>query len=514
MTQTERIPGNGSRTVGNRGLAAVFGAAALAGAVLVAGGCEADSYLDPSVVGRWEHTPTIVPILERIGSIEREDEDYVDVTDVAPEDLIPLPTEFILGPGDTLEILIRDYFRTGVEERFPRVIDKRGFVDIPRLPPVRLAGLTPTQARDVIRQAIVDAQILTEEAVVTVIPASIRQNTFSIFGAVVQPGSYFIPNADYRLLEALTAAGGFSETVPEIYIIRQVSLTDTTGGLPPPPTPSPQPGSRRGEQRPEELIDLIDELSQPQGQQSPSPGMVGSSASNRPARRQPANPPVDLPDTTSQGPATQAAPTTPPASRPGFNWVFLNGQWVRVQTPTQPVGVETGVSEVTAEDLGTQRVIRVPTAQLISGARKYNIVIRPGDIIRVPMVGTGYVYVGGFISRPGSYNMPPSGKITLLRLIDSAGGLSTLAIPERVDLTRMVGPASQAMIRLNLRAIAEGTQPDVYLKPDDRITIGTNFWAYPLAVIRGGFRTSYGFGFLLDRNFGNDVFGAPPGERF
>ena len=36
------------------------------------------------------------------------------------------------------------------------------------------------------------------------------------------------------------------------------------------------------------------------------------------------------------------------------------------------------------------------------------------------------------------------------------------------------------------------------------------FWATPLAVIRGGLRATYGFGFLLDRNFGNDVFGAPP----
>jgi polysaccharide export outer membrane protein len=29
-------------------------------------------------------------------------------------------------------------------------------------------------------------------------------------------------------------------------------------------------------------------------------------------------------------------------------------------------------------------------------------------------------------------------------------------------------------------------------------------------VFRNGFRVTYGFGFLLDRNFGNDVFGAPP----
>ncbi len=42
------------------------------------------------------------------------------------------------------------------------------------------------------------------------------------------------------------------------------------------------------------------------------------------------------------------------------------------------------------------------------------------------------------------------------------------------------------------------------------MNVGTNFWAYPLAVIRNGFRASYGFGFLIDRNFGNDIFGAPP----
>ncbi len=37
--------------------------------------------------------------------------------------------------------------------------------------------------------------------------------------------------------------------------------------------------------------------------------------------------------------------------------------------------------------------------------------------------------------------------------------------------------------------------------------------ADPAAVVRNGFRASYGFGFLLDRNFGNDVFGAPPTNR-
>ncbi|MFM7480985.1 MAG: hypothetical protein ACKO4V_07665 [Planctomycetota bacterium] len=53
-------------------------------------------------------------------------------------------------------------------------------------------------------------------------------------------------------------------------------------------------------------------------------------------------------------------------------------------------------------------------------------------------------------------------------------------------------------------------EPDIILKKDDHVIIGTNFWATPLAVFRNGLRITYGFGFLLDRNFGNDVFGAPP----
>ena len=77
----------------------------------------------------------------------------------------------------------------------------------------------------------------------------------------------------------------------------------------------------------------------------------------------------------------------------------------------------------------------------------------------------------------------------------------------------MVGDHREATIRMNLGAIRHRTEPDIVLKPDDHINIGTNFWATPLAVIRNGFRMTYGFGFLLDRNFGSDVFGPVPRDN-
>lgn len=191
--------------------------------------------------------------------------------------------------------------------------------------------------------------------------------------------------------------------------------------------------------------------------------------------------------------------------------MFIDGKWV--QLATTPSGRQEPKKGLPAEQrrVVAQRIIRVPFQQLMAGDTALNIVVRPGDIIRVPAMPRGEVYIAGQVNRPGVYNLSETGRLTLLRAVSSAsGGLSNLAIPERVDLIRVVGDGQQAMVRLDMRAIAEGTQPDVYLKADDMVNVGTNFWAFPLAVIRNGFRANYGFGLVIDRNFGSDIFGVPP----
>ena len=54
---------------------------------------------------------------------------------------------------------------------------------------------------------------------------------------------------------------------------------------------------------------------------------------------------------------------------------------------------------------------------------------------------------------------------------------------------------------MDLERIFAGEQPDIFLKPDDQILVGTNALAPFLAAVRGAFRISYGFGFQYDRNF-------------
>lgn len=618
-----------SRT--NMGTLRLLALAGMAVPSLAMFGCEVDSFFDQSVMGRWENTPTTVPILERLVAIEGSaSQASVETSPVRPEDLIPEVEAYRLGPGDTVELGVQDLYRTDSVEVLQREVDARGFIDLPLLGSVAIVGLTIDEARLAVVKGLEDRNILRNPNVTAQVLAR-RGLTFNILGSVGQPGVYQIPRPDYRLLEALTAAGQFSQGARSVFVIRQIPLSDKVtrgnnpGALNSAPTfiPPNQPGDLTPPSSPagtppksgENVIDLIDELAKPvapkpQADEREKPRLAIFASRSQPEKQPP---PIDLPSDRppapkpvmppAPSPQPQAAPASPakpvapaatdaparsveaapaqpsesPAASSGTSpqglpqsfWIFQDGKWVQVSrarpvapraaegtpvpmpegpgmrpvaplpagasgqvppppslpgqpaapVPTQPSGSgapidlplpgDGGPKGVPgADQLVTQRVIEVPVGPLLAGSAQYNIVIRPGDVIRVPANDEGLVYVSGEVQRPGPYNLPTNGRLTILRAINAAGGLNPNAVPERVDLTRMVGPDRQATVRLDMRAIAEGTQPDIFLKSDDMINVGTNFWAFPLAVIRQGFRFSYGFGFVLDRNFQGDVFGT------
>lgn len=519
-------------------LARTLALAGAAGLALALGGCGLDSFLDPSTVqGRWEPTPTEVPVLDRIAAIEDQDGEFVEYSDVQPEDLLPASRSYRVGPGDQLMLDIFDLVVRGQSQVFQRLVDTRGFIDLPQLGQIYVAGKTI----EGVRQAIADAmKFLIPDPVIDVQVVSQRSQLFHLLGAIERPGPYFIPTPDYRLLEALGSGGRFSESIDDVYIIRQIPLSEA---LQVPGQEPQQPVVDPNAQPARPPIDLIDDLTRPgQGSFGSFP-RAEAQRTSQPATRDPI---IDLPDSPGTPPARTTAATTstppPPGPRPVVDlpdtaaptgarapsedraaptgettWVFLNGKWVQVlggrgvgaagAGATAPPGMK-------ADEILTQRVIRVPLKRLLAGDMQYNIVVRPGDTIRLPQAAEGQIYMAGQIVRPGTYNLPFNGKLTLYRAIVAAGGFGQIADASRVDLTRRVGPNREATIMLDARAIANKTQPDIVLKPDDIINVGTNFWMTPLAVIRNGFRASYGFGFILDRNFGNDVFGAPPTNRF
>lgn len=473
------------------------------------GGCETDSFMNPSDVGRMELTPTIVPVLDRIAVVEGGDAANPNVfSAVTPDDLMIEPESYRMGPGDGLLVKIQDFFEMGKEESFERVLDDRGFVELPKLGPVFVAGQTGDEAAQTIGRALKNRRILTDP-IVDVNAVQRRRNTYSVLGGVLNPGTYNIPRPDFRLLEALSNSGRFSENVQWVYVIRTVALGPTPTGSKgtPPPGGTPTPGGTGAQPNPapapkkDSVIDLIDSLGKPEDKKpapatppSNPPGNPGEMP--QPAGTQPAPeraPAIDI-DVGSRQPGAAAQPA------PVTEWQFVNGQWVK-GTAAKPVSGDPSMGVL------TQRVIQIPMKALMDGAAQYNVVVRPGDAIRVQSLNEGIVYVHGRVNRPGVYNLPSTGRMTITRAIAAASDLTEAGIPERMDITRYIGPDRQATVRVNYRAIVEGTQPDFVLRDGDVINVGTNFWAYPLAVFRNGLRLGWGFDFTLDRNFGYDVFG-------
>lgn len=435
------------------------------------------SWMDPSVVGRWERTPVVLPILDQLDVVDEPTTEPPGLSQVQPEDLIPSVEEYVIGAGDLVTVTVFELLVQGVESVQTRRVDELGMIRLPVIGPVKAEGKTPSELEAEIARILAEKNVL-QDATVSVIVQEQRQNTFSVIGestyASTAIGTYAILGKEFRLLDAMALARGVPGQIKKLYVIRQEKLTRPRREAGPAPVgEAGGPAPLAVPQTPAELLEGLLKGQEPK----------------------PAEPEKGVPEE-----KPESGIFGPPPEAPGGRWVKVGEQWVYSEAPVPPAPAE-GVR------LPRQRVIEIPYDRLLDGDTSYNIIIRPGDVIRVPPAVIGNVYVGGAVNRPGTYNLPGDRDLTLKQLIIAAGNLSPIAIPERVDLIRRIGYNREVTVRVNLRAIFAGTQPDIFLKPNDTVNVGTSFVATPLAIIRNGFRMTYGFGFVLDRNFDTDVFG-------
>jgi hypothetical protein len=208
-----------------------------------------------------------------------------------------------------------------------------------------------------------------------------------------------------------------------------------------------------------------------------------------------------------------------------IEWVFQDGKWVPMQVgaPTvakpmiriEPREEAAGVVEEPPTGgmewvSGTKtRLLKIPADKLVSGDQRYNIVIKPGDSIYVPVDVIGEFCIMGNVNRQGY--IPITGRpMTLKMAVAAAGGLGPLAIPKRCEVVRRIGRKKEEIVMVDLDKIASGEKPDFFIKPNDLINVGTDATARWRAVLRNSFRATWGFGFLYDRNFADrDFYNSP-----
>lgn len=141
--------------------------------------------------------------------------DSVDRVDVIGEgDLLSItifePSGALFGPG-----MSSGGVRSGTQALPNLAVDRGGTVGIPFAGPVRVAGLTPTEAGAAIRRALT-GRVANPQVTVTV--AENLSNTVTVLGEVRQPGRAPLSvNAD-TLLDVIAAVGGPSRPAQDIEV--------------------------------------------------------------------------------------------------------------------------------------------------------------------------------------------------------------------------------------------------------------------------------------------------------
>lgn len=428
-------------------------------------GCK--SWLDQSEVVRNKGERLVVPILKSLDPIDEAETEFVNAEEIKPEDLNVIAADYVIGPQDLVTVSIFDLINGGVESVRTGRVTETGTLSLPMLPdPVQAAGTTEQQLQQRIADRYREAGVL-EKAQVTVTVVEARQRTFYITGAVARPGQYPIVESDFRILHALPQAGGLTAPAKYMYVVRKLqSETKSEDGE--------QPAAPAAPARPA----------------APTEDLLAPRALTAPA---------------AETPRPESETTTSPAPATNDRLIQVDGQQMVVGAtqpamPAAPAAAQPRF-EFGADDahVSSERVIRIPLQQLRSGDLRYNIIIRPGDTLIVPEFNTAFYYMGGHVGATGVYNMTGQ-DVTLTQAIISARMLDPLAVPAKTDIVRRIGD-NQLIVRVDLGKIFEGTQPNLYLKPNDEVRVGTDFYPPFLAAIRGAFRATYGFGFLYDRNY-------------
>jgi polysaccharide export outer membrane protein len=496
-------------------------------------------FLGPEKTVRPPEGTPINPILGSIGPTDRVEDIVPNATFPREGDWSYTDEEYIIGPTDILDISILDLFADGLETVLRRQVTNAGLIDLPLLAErILVAGYTKEQVKDIIRDAY-SPEILVDPTVSVTIAAR-RQNTFSILGAVNRPGTYNILRKDMRLLEAMAMAGGVTQSnIHYLYVIRPkrapVIRTERKAifrGKPVgpeqlPPLPPEAPGTAPATTQPTtqpttgpsleaRLRELSEALGGPKSRPATQPGSTPTPAAMRFTETADAGAPAATKPPDKDDELTRAAKAG--------KWIYSAGKWVRApQRPeTSPATTREaprgrdpsdpfGWKKLDKSDLA--RVIAINLKQLRSGDPRMNIVVRDNDIVQIPPLEVGEFYVMGEVLRPGVYSLTGR-QITVKMAVAAAGNMTALAWPENSILIRRIGGYQEQVIPLDLEAIFRGGDPDVYLKPNDVIAVGTDVRSSFFAVMRNAFRMTYGFGFIYDRNFEEPVYRTPTSNRF
>ena len=129
--------------------------------------------------------------------------DQSPTTFVSGTEDIPVPEDYVLGPGDKVKIELFGEKSSEVSQ----YISRNGSITVPQYGPIYIAGSTLSDAKELIQKKVSEALIGTE---VFLTLGEFRSINIFILGSAYQPGSYTV-SALTTVMNALLVSGGVNE---------------------------------------------------------------------------------------------------------------------------------------------------------------------------------------------------------------------------------------------------------------------------------------------------------------
>lgn len=115
-------------------------------------------------------------------------------------------------------------------------------------------------------------------------------------------------------------------------------------------------------------------------------------------------------------------------------------------------------------------IISLKVDDVLGGATEANPVLRGGDIVRIAQAEQKQAYVIGNVRAATTVNLRDP--VSLSTAIAMSGGAVSGAQIEKIKITRQTpGSLNKSDIFVNLKAIRDGSQPDVLLQPNDIVDV-------------------------------------------
>ncbi len=134
----------------------------------------------------------------------------------APEPAAHPPRNYVIGPGDVLQVVVMKEPEASVQAV---VVRSDGMVSLPLIKEIAAAGLTPRELEQLITKSL---SRLIRDADVTVLVREIHSEKIYMIGALRKEGPIVL-SGPLTVLQAISESGGFTDYAKRsrIYVLRQ-----------------------------------------------------------------------------------------------------------------------------------------------------------------------------------------------------------------------------------------------------------------------------------------------------